>query len=79
MDGSRVTVNLLQCCVAAGVPDGDGAVFTARNQQGPRWIQTNGVHLSTGATQAMVNKANSFVYVECSCHSDASLNPFKLL
>lgn len=45
VDGSCVAVDLLQCCVAAGVPDGDGAVFTARHQQSPRWIQTDGVHL----------------------------------
>lgn len=45
MDGPGVAADLLQCSVAAGVPDGDGPVFTAGHQQSPRWIQTNGVHL----------------------------------
>lgn len=46
MDGSSVAaVDLLQRPVAAGVPDGDGPIFTAGHQQSPRWIQTDGVHL----------------------------------
>lgn len=45
MDGSAVTVDLLQCGVAVGVPDGDGSVFTARNQQSPGCVQAYRVHL----------------------------------
>lgn len=45
MDGSAVTVDLLQRGVAVGVPDGDGSVFTARDQQRPGCIQAYSVHL----------------------------------
>lgn len=45
VDGSSVALDLLQCFIAARVPDGDGPILTARHQQSPRWIQTNGVHL----------------------------------
>lgn len=48
MNGSIVAVDLLQCCVAAGVPDGGSPIFTARHQQSPRRIQTDGVHLHVG-------------------------------
>lgn len=58
VDGSIVAVDLLQCCVAAGVPDGGGPVFTARHQQSPRWIQTNGVHLYAGVRQVVLQKEN---------------------
>lgn len=51
VDGPRVAVDLLQGGVAAGVPEADRPVFTARHQQGARWIQTNGVHLQ-GDTRA---------------------------
>lgn len=47
VDGSVVAVDLLQRCVAAGVPDGDRPVFAAGNQQGPGRIQSHGVHLDT--------------------------------
>lgn len=58
VDGSIVAVDLLQCCVAAGVPDGGGPVFTARHQQSPRWIQTSGVHLYAGVRQVVLQKEN---------------------
>lgn len=45
MDGSTVAVDLLQCGEAGGVPDGDGSVLTARNQQRPSYVQAHGVHL----------------------------------
>lgn len=45
MNGPAVTLDLLQRCVAAGVPDGGGAVFAAGHQQSPGGVQSDGVHL----------------------------------
>lgn len=45
MDGPTVAVDLLQCGEAAGVPEGDGSVLTAGNQQRPGCVQAHGVHL----------------------------------
>lgn len=46
MDGPTVAVDLLQSQLAAGVPDGDGPIFTSRHQQSPSWVQTDRVHLN---------------------------------
>lgn len=51
VNGPIVTVDLLQRCVAAGVPNGGGPVFAAGHQQGPSWIQTDSVHLYVGNQQ----------------------------
>lgn len=60
VDGSSVAVDLLQGCVAAGVPDGDGPIFAARHQQSPRWIQADGVHLCAGVTEVILQKENKW-------------------
>lgn len=65
VDGSGVAVDLLQGSIAAGVPDGDGPIFTARRQQSPRWIQTNGVHLFTSVREV---REHRFVCLECCCY-----------
>lgn len=48
VNGPAVTLDLLQRCVAAGVPDGGGAVFAAGRQQSPGGIQSDGVYLHVG-------------------------------
>lgn len=64
VDGSCVAVDLLQTFIAACVPDRDGAVFRARHQQSPGWIQTYGVHLDMDQqdreiTQCMLSSVTS--------------------
>lgn len=46
VDAPTVAVDLLQSPVVAGVPDGDGPIFTSRHQQSPSWVQTDRVHLN---------------------------------
>lgn len=45
VNGSSMAVDLLKSPVAAGVPDGDRPVFTARRQQSSSGIQTDCVYL----------------------------------
>lgn len=54
MDGSIVAVDLLQGGVAVGVPDADGPVFTAGNQQGPSCVQAQRVDLGDAGAQPAV-------------------------
>lgn len=56
MDGPTVTVDLLQGGGAASVPDEDGPVFTARNQQGSRCVQAHGVDLEEAGAKAVTNQ-----------------------
>lgn len=65
VDGPGVAVDLLQRCVAAGVPDGDGPVFTAGHQQSPRRVQTDGVHLHAGVTEGVLQRGKKFLLQLC--------------
>lgn len=45
VDGTVVTVDLLQCSIAVCVPDGGCPIFASRDQQCPRRTQINSVDL----------------------------------
>lgn len=87
MDGSTVTVDLLQRGVAAGVPDGDGPIFTARNQEAPCWVQARSVNLEENqsptieATAAHVARSVKYLppLTPESCSNSASSSNWDLL